>query len=272
MSRLLPEREGDREKKMDRLKTPTPSNFSSNTANFILAKKPNITGKSLWKLHHCIVLVKKKDGSKRLCIDYLGLNDVTIKDAYPLPRIYKSLDQLARSRCFSFLVMNAGYWQIKLDTNDRPKTAFISRNGLFQFIFLTFGLSNAAATFERLGDMLSIFRWHHSMQKNVWGYCEKSGWYFGKITRCLFEIEKRKSQLFSTKVEFLWHIVSKDGKTECIWNWSVPNNLNEVKSYIGFCSYYCRFIFKLSGIAKPFIKLTEKGVPFKWTLGSHSYL
>ena len=71
--------------------------------------------------------------------------------------------------------------------------------------------------------------------------------------------------VFSKMVKFSEHIVSEDGKkTACIWNWSVPSNINEVRSYIGFCSYYHRFIFMLSGIPKPLIKLTEKGVAFKW--------
>ena len=94
-----------------------------------------------------IVLVKKKDGTQRFCVDYRRLNDVTIKDAYPLPRVDESLDQLAGNKWFSCLDMNSGYWQVDVDEPDREKTAFTSRKGLFEFKVMPFGLCNAPATF-----------------------------------------------------------------------------------------------------------------------------
>ena len=97
-----------------------------------------------------IVMVKKKDGTSRLCVDYRKLNDVTVKDAYPLPRIDDSLVQLSGSKWFFSLDLNSGYWQVETDPKDREKTAFTSRKGLFEFVVMPFGLCNAAATFERL--------------------------------------------------------------------------------------------------------------------------
>ena len=97
-----------------------------------------------------IVLVKKKNGTQRFCVDYRRLNDVNIKDAYPLPRIDESLDQLAGNQWFSCLDMNSGYWQVDVDDPDREKTASNSRKGLYEFEVMPFGLCIAPATFERL--------------------------------------------------------------------------------------------------------------------------
>ena len=105
-----------------------------------MLKKDVITpSKSPWASG--IVLVKKKDGSKRFCMDYRHLNDITIKDAYPLPRIDKSLDQLAGSKWFSCLDMNSGYWQVELDPNDREKSAFVSRKGYMNSRFYPLGIA-----------------------------------------------------------------------------------------------------------------------------------
>jgi len=108
-----------------------------------------------------IVLVQKKDGTKRCCVDYRKLNEVTIKDAYPLPRVDESLDQLVGSKWFSTLDLNSGYWQVELDPIDRQKTAFATRRGLFEFKVITFGLCNDPATFERLMEtVLAGLHWH----------------------------------------------------------------------------------------------------------------
>ena len=107
------------------------------------------------------VLVRKKDGTLRFCVDYRKLNGLTQKDAYPLPRIDDALDTLAGSKWFTTLDLMSGYWQVEISNQDREKTAFCTPDGLFEFNVMPFGLCNAPATFQRLMDaVLAGLQWN----------------------------------------------------------------------------------------------------------------
>lgn len=101
-----------------------------------------------------VVMVKKKDGTLRFCIDYRKLNKITKRDVYPLPRIDDSIDAMGKAKYFSTFDLNSAYWQIPVNPNDKEKTAFISHTGLFEFDVMPFGLCNAPATFQRYMDLI----------------------------------------------------------------------------------------------------------------------
>ena len=229
-----------------------------------------------------IVMVSKKDGTKRFCRDYRKMNDVTVKDSYPIPRIDDTLEKLSGAQWFSCLDLNAGYWQVEMDQNDREKTAFTSRRGLYEFKVMPFGLCNAPATFERLmetvlaglnwkicliylDDIIVHGRTFESMLLNL-------DMVLGKLQEAGLKLKPRKCQLFKKEVEYLGHIVSSAGirtdpkKIEAVQTWPVPKNVTELRAFVGLCSYYRRFIQGFADIAKPLHSLTNKGTQFVWTL------
>ena len=168
-----------------------------------------------------IVLVRKKDGTKRFCIDYRRLNDVTTKDAYPLPRIDESLDQLAGATWFSCLDLSAGYWQVEVDPRDKQKTAFTTRRGLFEYNVMPFGLCNAPATFERLMEtVLSGLHWQICLiyLDDIIIYGKTFNEMISNLDTVLQRFEKaglklkpQKCQLFQKEVEFLGHVINEHG-------------------------------------------------------------
>ncbi|MCG8032936.1 MAG: DDE-type integrase/transposase/recombinase, partial [Candidatus Thiodiazotropha taylori] len=228
-----------------------------------------------------VVLVRKKDGSFRFCVDYRALNNVTVKDAYPLPKIDETLDSLSGAKWFSTLDLYSGYWQVGMETSDKPKTAFITRKGLFQFRVLPFGLCNAPATFERLMEsILAGLRWDICLiyLDDVITFGKSFDEAVSNLQQVLerlrsagLKLKPNKCELFAKSVTFLGHIISDEGvatdpeKIKAVQEWPVPINQTEVRSFLGLCGYYRRFIKGFSEIAKPLHTLTEKGRPFIWT-------
>ena len=227
-----------------------------------------------------LVLVKKKDGSVRTCIDLRRANMASRKDAYPLPNIADCLDSLGGNRYFSTLDLASGYWQVELEEDAKPVTAFSTHKGLYQFKVLPFGLCNAPATFERLMELvLRGLQWEKCLVYLDDIICfgdsfdhamENLTMVIEKLVQAGLKLKPSKCCLFQDKVQFLGHVVSPAGilcdpeKIAIVENWPVPKSLTEVRSFVGLASYYRRFIPCFAELANPLTNLTRKNVPFLW--------
>ncbi|MCO5562048.1 hypothetical protein L7F22_015674 [Adiantum nelumboides] len=202
-----------------------------------------------------VLLVLKKDGSWRMCIDYRALNKITIKNRFPIPRIDDILDRLKGSLCFSRMDLKSGYHQIRIAPGDVYKTAFRTTFGLFEFLVMPFGLTNAPATFNRIMDR--IFREYRLFvgtffddiivfSKNEADHRDNLLQVFQALRHHKLVINGKKSEFFLPEIHFLGHIVSAAGvqmdpaKIEAIRNWPDLKNVHEVRSFLGLYSYYRR--------------------------------
>ena len=228
-----------------------------------------------------LVYVRKKDGTVRPCVDYRRLNDVTRKDAYPLPLIQDCLDSLSGSAIFSTLDLQSGYWQIEVKPEDRPKTAFCTRRGLYEYLVMSFGLCNAPSTFERCMELvLRNLQWEMLLlyldDIIVLGATFDEHWrrldeVFTRLEGAGLKLKHKKCELFQPEVSFLGHIVSADGirpdpaKVQAIKDWCTPQNIADIHAFLGLCSYYRRLIPRFATCAHPLNRLLEAGQTFEWT-------
>lgn len=228
------------------------------------------------------VLVKKKSGKWRMCVDYRKLNEKTIKDAYPLPRIEDNLDSLAGARMFSTLDCNMAYHQIELEEKDKIKTAFATPlGGLYHYVTMPFGLCNAPATFQRVAEKaLEGLQWKiavlylddiivfsHDFESHI----KNLELVLDRMITAGLKLKPSKCTFFQSETNFLGHVISENGvktdpsKVEVIKNLKSPICLKELRSFLGLTSYYRKFIKDYSEIAQPLYVLTKKNVPWTWS-------
>ena len=226
------------------------------------------------------VLVRKKNGKLRYCLDYRKLNQVTVKDAYPLLNISECLDSLGNAQFFSALDMSSGYYQIMIAEEDRPKTAFITKYGLFEHIRMPFGLCNAPATFQRaISLVLRGLTW-----KEVLAYLDDiiiigTGFndhmynlvkVFDRLRLHHLKLNAKKCDLFRREVIYLGKLVSNKGvsanpeNVSSVLNWPKPKDVKEIQQFLGMVNYHRAHIKNFSHISRPLCILLKKSVKFDW--------
>ena len=228
------------------------------------------------------LFVPKPNGrGLRLCVDYRALNSITVKNRCTLPRIDDLLDAVSGSQYFTSLDLTSGYHQILISEEDRPKTAFRTPFGHFQFKVLIEGLTNAPATFQTvmnsifvpylrkfivvyLDDILIFSRTEAEHRAHVRLALEV-------LQREKFFVAKAKSKFAQKEIQYLGHVVNAQGirpdpkKVLAVQSWPVPKNVHDVRSFLGLCNYFRKFIHQYSSIAVPLTNLTRKTVGWNWT-------
>jgi hypothetical protein len=226
------------------------------------------------------IFIKKKDQTLRMCVDYRPLNEVTIKNKYPLPRIDILFDQLTRAQVFSKNDLRSDYHQIHIRPEDVPKTAFTTQYGLFEYLVMSFGLTNAPAHFTYL--MNSVFmpeldkfvvfiddflicsknEEEHAQYLRIVLTRLREHQLYAKFSKCAFWLEE---------IQFLGHVLSANGiavdpsKFKDILEWKPPTTVHQVRSFLGLAGYYRRFIPDFSKLVKPITSLLKNDTKFNWS-------
>lgn len=227
-----------------------------------------------------IILVKKKNGDDRMCVDFRELNSNTLRDHYPLPLISDQIDQLAKGKYFTTFDMAAGFHQIPIAESSIEKTAFVTPDGLYEYMTMPFGLSNACSVYQRcinralsslLGNAAQVY------VDDVLSKCEDIGEGLSNIERILlalqeagFSINADKCSFFKRSIEYLGNIVS-DGqvrpsprKIDALVKAPVPKTPRQVRQFCGLAGYFRKFVPDFSRIMVPLYELTKPGAKWQW--------
>lgn len=223
-----------------------------------------------------VVLVRKHDGSLRMCVDYRQLNSRTIRDNYALPRIDEILDSLSGNRYFTVLDMKSGYHQIEILEEHKQRTAFtVGPLGFFEFNKMPFGLANAPATYQRLqeeclGDLHLKFCYIYLddviiFSKSIDEHFDRLKLIFDRFRKFGLKLSPKKCQFLMKKVKYIGHIISEEGvqadpdKINKVKDWPIPKTPDDVRQFLGFAGYYRKFILNFSKIARPLIDIMAVG-------------
>ena len=225
------------------------------------------------------VLIRKRCGSVRWCVDYRALIALTIKDVFPLPLVDECLDTLAGNVWYSKLDANSAYWQVKIKPEDCSKTAFITKYGLFEFARMAFGLCNSPATYARVINLvLRGLNWKVVLAflddilvlgKDFEGHLANLRAVLVRFREYGLKLKPKKCELFQKEVEFLGRVVGPRGMhigpgyIKDIENWPRPKNKKEVERFLGFTNYHRAFIEEYTQMALPLQALTGKRT-YQW--------
>jgi len=227
-----------------------------------------------------VLFVKKKDGSQRLCVDYRALNEITVKNAFQLPRVDEMLDRLKDAKVMSKIDLKSGFHQVKIADQDVHKTAFQCRYGHYEYLVMPFGLCNAPATFQGLMNKVM----EPLIDKCVSPYMDDLLVYSPNIDQHVKDLRQvlellRKNKLYANpskcvfakdSVEYLGHVVTDKGisvdpaKIRKIQEWPIPQSTSQVRSFLGLAGFYQKFVEGFSRIAAPLYDVTGSQAKFEW--------
>ena len=227
------------------------------------------------------LFVKKKDGTFRMCCDYRALNTQTVKSQYPLPRIEDILDQLGSAKYFSKLDLAAGYHQIKMEPDSAYLTAIQTKFGLYEWKVMPFGLTNAPSTFQQcmdatleglIGSGVAVYLDDIIIYTETWEeHVDKVKQVFNRLLQHHFKVKLKKCEFGQTETTYLGHtlkggqIAVQNDKVQAVSQLPVPTTIRQLRSFLGACNYYRRFIKDYAKIAKPLTQLLKKDTLYVWT-------